>query len=160
MVRKIERGARIPRPEFLERADEILNVYGHLKAFMEDIEKARYPKKVRELKALEDRAVEVMQYSNHNIQGLLQTPEYARVLFETRQPAYSPDVVERETAAHTARNSIFEREPAPTVSRVLLRPAGDAPPQGSHSGLNRSRSSNFSVRLQRATSAAPRLHRA
>ncbi|MEW2402740.1 helix-turn-helix transcriptional regulator [Streptomyces sp. NPDC046862] len=129
MVRKIERGVRIPRPNFLDRADEILNAGGHLKAFMEDVEKARYPKKVRELKALEDRAVELMQYSNHNIQGLLQTPEYARALFEMTQPAYSADVVERETAARLARKSIFEREPAPTLSFVqeevtLERPLG------------------------------------
>lgn len=60
-------------------------------------------------------AVELMQYSNHNIQGLLQTPEYARALYETRQPAYSPDDVERETAARMARKPIFEREPAPTL---------------------------------------------
>ncbi|WP_033319630.1 helix-turn-helix domain-containing protein [Streptomyces yerevanensis] len=129
MIRKIERGARIPRPEFLDRADEVLNAGGHLKAFREDVERARYPKKVRELKALEDRAVEVLLYSNHNIQGLLQTPEYARALFEMTQPACSPDVVERETAARMARKSIFEREPAPTLSFVqeqvtLERPYG------------------------------------
>ncbi|MFJ9589940.1 helix-turn-helix domain-containing protein [Streptomyces acidicola] len=129
MIRKIERGARIPRPEFLVRADELLNAGGHLKAFKEDMEKARYPKKVRELKALEDRAVELMQYSNHNIQGLLQTPEYARALYEMRQPALSPDVVERETAGRISRKAIFEREPAPTLSFVqeqvtLERPLG------------------------------------
>jgi transcriptional regulator with XRE-family HTH domain len=129
MVRKIERGARIPRPEFLDRADEVLNAGGHLKAFREDVERARYPKKVRELKALEDRAVELMQYSNHNIQGLLQTPEYARALIEMVQPAYSPDEVERGLAARMARKSIFKREPAPTLSFVqeqvtLERPYG------------------------------------
>ncbi|MFS8201425.1 helix-turn-helix domain-containing protein [Streptomyces sp. CWNU-52B] len=129
MVRKIERGARIPRPEFLDRADEILNAGGHLIAFREDVEKARYPQKVRELKKLEDRAVELMQYSNHNIQGLLQTPEYARALIEMVQPAYSPDEVERGLSARMARKSIFQRETAPTLSFVqeqvtLERPLG------------------------------------
>jgi transcriptional regulator with XRE-family HTH domain len=129
MVRKIERGARIPRPEFLDRADEVLNASGHLKAFKEDVEKARYPKKVRELKELEDRAVELLQYSNHNIQGLLQTPEYARALFEMAQPAYSQDEVERGIAARMARKTIFERHPAPTLCFVqeqvtLERPLG------------------------------------
>ncbi|MEV0218690.1 helix-turn-helix transcriptional regulator [Streptomyces sp. NPDC050704] len=132
MVRKIERGARIPRPELLDRADEVLNAGGHLKAFREDVEKARYPKKVRELKELEDRSVEVLLYSNHNIHGLLQTSEYARKLFEMRQPAYSPDVLERGTAARMARKAIFEREPAPTLSFVqeqvtLERPLGGKP---------------------------------
>ncbi|BBC33865.1 hypothetical protein SGFS_051590 [Streptomyces graminofaciens] len=128
-VRKMERGVRIPRPETLDKADEVLGARGSLKAFKEDMRRARYPKKVRELKALEDRAVEVLLYSNHNMHGLLQTQEYARVLFEMWQPAYSPDVVERETAARIARKSIFEREPAPTLSFVqeqvtLERPYG------------------------------------
>ncbi|UIX31481.1 helix-turn-helix domain-containing protein [Streptomyces sp. GQFP] len=129
MIRKIERGARIPRVEFLDRADDVLNAGGHLRAFMEDMERARYPRKVRELKELEDRAVEVLLYSNHNIHGLLQTQEYARALLEMRKPAYTPQVVERGTAARMARKAIFEREPAPTLSFVqeqvtLERPYG------------------------------------
>jgi hypothetical protein len=129
MIRKIERGVRIPRVEFLDRADDVLNAGGHLRAFSEDVEKAQYPKKVRELKQLEDRAVEVLLYSNHNIHGLLQTAEHAQALFEMRQPAYSPAVVERETAARMSRKTIFQREPAPTLSFVqeqvtLERPYG------------------------------------
>ncbi|MFI0812811.1 helix-turn-helix domain-containing protein [Streptomyces echinatus] len=129
MIRKMENGARIPRPEFLDRADQVLRAQGHLRAFAEDMRRARYPKKVRELKALEDRAVEVLVYSNHNIQGLLQAPEYARALFEMAQPAYSEDEIERGTSARMARKAIFEREPAPTLSFVqeqvtLERPLG------------------------------------
>ncbi|MEU7300782.1 helix-turn-helix transcriptional regulator [Streptomyces sp. NPDC048304] len=129
MIRKIERGARIPRPEFLDRADQLLKAQGHLRAFMEDMRKARYPKKVRELAEMEGRAVEMLLYSNHNIHGLLQTAEYVRTMFEMRQPALAEDVVERETAARVARQAIFEREPAPTLSFVqeqvtLERPYG------------------------------------
>ncbi|MGV4982987.1 helix-turn-helix domain-containing protein [Streptomyces sp. NPDC001709] len=129
MIRKIERGARIPRPESLDRADQILKAQGHLRAFMEDMRKARYPKKVRELAELEGRAVEMLLYSNHNIHGLLQTPEYARAMYEMRQPALAEDVVERETAARMARKAVFERDPAPTLSFVqeqvtLERPYG------------------------------------
>ncbi|MYW15443.1 helix-turn-helix domain-containing protein [Streptomyces sp. SID2955] len=119
MIRKIERGARIPRPELLDRADTFLKAQGHLRAFTEDMKKARYPKKVRELAEMEGRAVEMLAYGNHNIHGLLQTPEYARTLFEMTQPALTEDVVERETAARMARKAVFEREPAPTLSFVL-----------------------------------------
>lgn len=87
MIRKIERGARIPRPEFLDKADTLLKAQGHLRAFMEDMRKARYPKKVRELAELEGRAVEMLLYGSHNLHGLLQTPEYARALLEMRQPS-------------------------------------------------------------------------
>ncbi|MFD8236041.1 helix-turn-helix domain-containing protein [Streptomyces sp. NPDC059696] len=129
MIRKMERGARIPRPEYLDRADRVLNAQGHLRAFTKDMERARYPKRVRELAQLEERAVEMLLYSHHNIHGLLQTPEYARALFEMHQPAYSQSAVERGVAARVARKSVFEREPAPTLSFVqeqvtLERPHG------------------------------------
>ncbi|WP_430382897.1 helix-turn-helix domain-containing protein [Streptomyces sp. P10-4] len=129
MIRKIERGARIPRPEFLDRADTFLKAQGHLREFMEDMRKARYPKKVRELAEMEGRAVEMLLYGNHIIHDLLQTPEYARAMYAMRQPALTEDVVERETAARMARKAVFEREPAPTLSFVqeqvtLERPYG------------------------------------
>ncbi|MGW3728282.1 helix-turn-helix domain-containing protein [Streptomyces sp. NPDC000851] len=129
MIRKMERGQRIPRPEFLDRADDVLRAQGHLKAFKKDMELARYPKKVRKLTDLEGRAVELLFYSSHNIHGLLQTPEYMRALFGMRQPPHSPETVERGVAGRMARKSIFEREPAPTLSFVqeqvtLERPIG------------------------------------
>ncbi|CAL9483530.1 helix-turn-helix domain-containing protein [Streptomyces sp. enrichment culture] len=130
MIRKIERGARIPRPEFLDSADTFLKAQGHLRAFREDMRKARYPKKVRELAELEGRAVEMLLYSNHNIHGLLQTEEYARALLRTWRPAYSPDQLERMVGARMARKSVFDRSPAPELSFVqeevtLRRPVGD-----------------------------------
>ncbi|MFD4262995.1 helix-turn-helix domain-containing protein [Streptomyces sp. NPDC058534] len=129
MIRKMERGARIPRPEYLDRADRILKAQGHLRAFMEDMRKARYPKKIRELADLEGRAVEMLLYSNHNIHGLLQTLEYARAMYDMRQPALAEDVVEREAAARMARKAVFDRDPTPTLSFVqeqvtLERPYG------------------------------------
>ncbi|GAB1328104.1 helix-turn-helix domain-containing protein [Streptomyces sennicomposti] len=130
MIRKIERGARIPRPEFLDRVDQLLRAQGHLKAFREDMKKARYPKKVRQLAELEERAVEMLLYSHHNIHGLLQTEDYARALLCTWRPAYSPDELERMVAARMARKSVFERSPAPELGFVLeevtlRRPIGD-----------------------------------
>jgi transcriptional regulator with XRE-family HTH domain len=129
MIRKMERGARIPRPECLDRADQVLNAQGHLRAFTKDMERARYPKKVRELAQLEERAVEMLLYSTHHIHGLLQTPEYAEAMFENRLPALSRDVVERAVAARMARKSVFARDPAPALSFVqeqvtLERPLG------------------------------------
>ncbi|MCK8434184.1 helix-turn-helix domain-containing protein [Streptomyces sp. D2-8] len=129
MIRKMERGARIPRPEYLDRADRVLNAQGHLRAFTKDMERARYPKRVRELAQLEERAVEMLLYSTHHVHGLLQTPEYAEAMFENRLPALSRDVVERAVAARVARKSVFDRDPAPALSFVqeqvtLERPLG------------------------------------
>ncbi|MGW2043811.1 helix-turn-helix domain-containing protein [Streptomyces sp. NPDC001858] len=119
MIYKLEGGKRIPRPEFLDRADEVLGAGGLLAAMKEDVEKVRYPKKVRDLAAMEAKAVEIGVYECNIIAGLLQTPEHARALIEAAQPPYSPEDVERMVAARLARRSVFERSPAPSVHFVL-----------------------------------------
>ncbi|WP_210635969.1 helix-turn-helix domain-containing protein [Streptomyces sp. GESEQ-13] len=119
MIYKIESGKRIPRQEFLDRADELLEAGGLLSAAWEDVKKVRYPKKVRALAKLEAQAVEIGIYESHSIHGLLQTPEHAKALFEAMQPPYSPDEVERMVAARVARASVFDRSPAPALSFVL-----------------------------------------
>ncbi|MET9548648.1 helix-turn-helix transcriptional regulator [Streptomyces sp. NPDC006627] len=129
MVRKIERGARIPRPEYLDMADELLQAGGLVAAMKEKMREARYPKKVRQLAKLEERAVEVCLYSNHNIHGLLQTEEHMRALFASWLPAYTLDEMDSMVAARMGRRSIFERDPAPALSFVqeevtLRRPVG------------------------------------
>lgn len=48
LIYKIERGARIPRPEFLDKADEVLGAGGKIASMKADIERARYPKTVRD----------------------------------------------------------------------------------------------------------------
>lgn len=95
LVYKVESGKRIPRPEYLDRADSALKADGLIAAMKKDVEGVRYPKEVRDLAKLEARAVEIGVYSSHGIHGLLQTEGHARVLLETRQPPYSQDEVER-----------------------------------------------------------------
>ncbi|MFJ9826802.1 helix-turn-helix domain-containing protein [Streptomyces sp. NPDC101160] len=119
MVYKLEGGRRIPRPEFLDKADEVLSADGLLKAMKEDVARVRYPKKVRDLAKLEAKTVEMHLYDPLNIHGLLQTPEYAHGLLVMRRPAYTTDEVERYMAARVARKAIFERDPAPELSFVL-----------------------------------------
>ncbi|MGV9933347.1 helix-turn-helix domain-containing protein [Streptomyces olivaceoviridis] len=119
MVYKVESGKRIPRPEYLDKADKVLDAGGLLAAMKEDVEKVRYPKKVRALAEREAKAVEIGVYETSNIHGLLQTPEYARALLECWQPAYAPKDLERRVSARVARQSIFERSPAPSLSFVL-----------------------------------------
>ncbi|MFJ2824330.1 helix-turn-helix domain-containing protein [Streptomyces toxytricini] len=118
LVRKVEAGRRIPRPEYLDRADEVLGAEGRIAAMKKDVAQAHYPKRVRDLAKLEAQAVEIGVYSVHVIHGLLQTASYAQALFETRWPVYAPDAVERGIAARMARQSILERDPAPSLTFV------------------------------------------
>ncbi|MFC5956847.1 helix-turn-helix domain-containing protein [Streptomyces pratens] len=119
LVYKIESGKRIPRPEYLDTADELFNAEGLISAMKEDVKKVRYPKKVRDLAQMEGRAVELQLYDPLNVHGLLQTPDYARGLLLMRRPAYSAEEVERFISARVARKTIFERDPAPELSFVL-----------------------------------------
>lgn len=129
LVYKIESGRRIPRPEYLDKADEVLGAGGLLAAMKEDLKKVRYPKKLRDLARMEAKAVEIGVYESHSVNGLLQTPEHARVAFESRQPSYSQEEVERLVALRLERQSVFERSPSPSLSFVqeeasLRRPLG------------------------------------
>ncbi|MFG2284873.1 helix-turn-helix domain-containing protein [Streptomyces sp. NPDC048595] len=129
LIYKIERGARIPRPEFLERADEVLGAGGKISAMKKDVERARYPKRARDLGKLEATAVELGAYGNHNVDGLLQTEEYMRALFDVRRPVLTEGDLERHVAARMARQEIFCRTPLTTLTFVqeevtLRRPIG------------------------------------
>ncbi|MFJ4469975.1 helix-turn-helix domain-containing protein [Streptomyces sp. NPDC089424] len=119
LVYKIEGGKRIPRQEYLDKADTVLRAEGLVSASWEDVKKVRYPKKVRDLADMEAKAVEIGVYVCNSVHGLLQTPDHARAAFESRQPPYSQAEVERLVAARVARQSIFERDPAPALGFVL-----------------------------------------
>ncbi|MEU9164290.1 helix-turn-helix transcriptional regulator [Streptomyces sp. NPDC048424] len=129
LIYKIERGARIPRPEFLDKADEVLGAGGKIAVMKEDIERARYPKKVRDLAKLESQAVEIGSYDNVVVTGLLQTEEYTRALYGVRRPAFSEDQVERLVMARVARKAVLHQQPPPLLTvvqeeTVLRRPIG------------------------------------
>ncbi|MFC8275065.1 Scr1 family TA system antitoxin-like transcriptional regulator [Streptomyces sp. NPDC057271] len=129
MIRKVERGDRIPRPEFLDKADGALGANGLVSAMKRDVVEVRYPKKVRDLAKLEGRAVEFCLYSTFNVHGLLQTEEFSRALLRTWRPAYGPEELERFVAARVARRSVLEKSPGPEFSFVqeeatLRRPIG------------------------------------
>ncbi|MFF8676483.1 helix-turn-helix domain-containing protein [Streptomyces sp. NPDC015237] len=119
LVYKVEGGKRIPRQEYLDRADAVLDAGGLIAAAWEDVKRVRYPKRVRELGKLEGKAVEIGIYECNSVHGLLQTPEHARALMEAAQPPYSVDDVERMVAARLARQTVLERDPAPSIHFVL-----------------------------------------
>ncbi|MFE1432811.1 helix-turn-helix domain-containing protein [Streptomyces griseoaurantiacus] len=118
LVYKVESGKRIPRPEYLDTADALLDAGGLIAAMKEDVKRVRYPKKVRDLAKMEARAVELQLYDPVNIHGLLQTPSYAQTLFRMRRPRYPEEEIERGVAARMARKAVFERESAPELSFV------------------------------------------
>lgn len=106
MVSCVERGRRIPRPEYLDAADDVLGAGGKIAAMKKDVAEIRYPKKVRDLKNLEAEAVELCAYNNSVIHGLLQTEEYARAVLSARRPPFTVDQLEQQVSARMARQEI------------------------------------------------------
>jgi len=126
----VERGRRIPRPEYLDAADEVLGAGGKISAMKKDVAEVRYPKKVRDVKRLEAEAVEICSYSNSVVDGLLQTEAYARAVFSSRRPPFTEEELEQQMAARTARQEIISGDTSlPVFSFVqcestLRRPYG------------------------------------
>ncbi|WP_316742751.1 helix-turn-helix transcriptional regulator [Streptomyces sp. MK7] len=129
LVSSVERGRRIPRPEYLDNADEVLGAGGRIAAMKGDLAEVRYPKRVRDLKRLEADAVELCAYNNSVIHGLLQTEEYVRASMATRRPPFTEEELEQQVAARLARQKILTEAPLRVFSFVqcestLRRPVG------------------------------------
>ncbi|GHB01522.1 transcriptional regulator [Streptomyces thermoviolaceus subsp. thermoviolaceus] len=120
LVSSVERGRRIPRPEYLDAADKVLGANGKIAAMKQDLAEVRYPKKVRDVRRLEIEAVQICSYNNSIVDGLLQTEAYARAVFGSRRPPYTEEGLERQLAARLARQEILTGARAkPLFSFVL-----------------------------------------
>lgn len=118
-ITSYEVGRRIPNAKFIRRADEVLDAGGMLIDFIEDMERAQYPAFFRDAARLEKEAVGWHVYDALVINGLLQTEEYARAVFAMWRPLLDEETIEQRVAARLARQEIFERKPAPTISFVM-----------------------------------------
>ncbi|MGW0824216.1 helix-turn-helix domain-containing protein [Streptomyces sp. NPDC002845] len=129
----MERGVRVPRPEFLDQADEILGAGGLLKEAKEDVERAmskrrtRHPEWYRSYAALEAEAIELHHYCNQALHGLLQTEDYARALFVRWRPLLSEEAIEKRVSDRLSRQQVFDRQPLPVISYVLEEVVLDRP---------------------------------
>ncbi|MER6782264.1 MULTISPECIES: helix-turn-helix transcriptional regulator [unclassified Streptomyces] len=126
-----EQGRRVPPPEVIDQADELLDAGGVLKEMKEEVERAQFPAFFRDAARLEAEAVELHVYANQAVPGLLQTEEYARAVFGMWRPLLDEETLTQRVVARLARQGIFSRVPMSTLSFVieeatLRRPLGGA----------------------------------
>ncbi|MFF4489664.1 helix-turn-helix domain-containing protein [Streptomyces sp. NPDC001544] len=132
-VSAMERGVRVTQPELLEKADELLDAGGVLRAAIPDVKEAlkkartRHPEWYRSYAALEAEAVELHFYANQAMPGLLQTEDYAYAVFRQRRPFLSEETIEKRVADRLSRQQVFDRWPPPAVSYVLEEVLLDRP---------------------------------
>ncbi|MFF4571627.1 helix-turn-helix domain-containing protein [Streptomyces sp. NPDC001410] len=128
-VASFEQGRRIPQPRFIDRADEVLDAGGVLKAMKEEVARAQYPAFFRDAARLEAEASALNLYAVYAVPGLLQTVDYARAVFHMQRPLLEDEVIEQRLEARMVRQEVFSRRPAPLMSfvieeAVLRRPIG------------------------------------
>ncbi|MGW7429179.1 helix-turn-helix domain-containing protein [Streptomyces sp. NPDC054861] len=135
LVSSVERGVRTPQPDFLVRVDPLVNAGGALAAAADDVREAlararvRHPDWFRDFADEEARAVALHYYEVQAVPGVLQTPAYARSLFEHSRPLLDEATVEKRLADRISRQVLLDQWPLPTLSFVLeaaalLRPFG------------------------------------
>ncbi|WP_405696250.1 helix-turn-helix domain-containing protein [Streptomyces sp. NBC_01185] len=128
-VASFEQGRRIPQPEFVDKADRVLDAGGLLVALKEELARSQYPAFFRDAARLEAKAVALCVYGLYAVPGLLQTADYARAGFQQERPLLDDEVIEQGVSARLARQEIYDRRPAPLLSfivdeAVLRRPIG------------------------------------
>ncbi|MFG2408266.1 Scr1 family TA system antitoxin-like transcriptional regulator [Streptomyces brevispora] len=128
-VAMVERGQRPPRGDFTSRADAVLGAEGALTAAAEKLTFSHLASWFEPF-AEEERAARTRyEYETHVVPGMLQTEDYARVVFGGGCPPLDDHEIEGRVAARIARQKMLTRNPPPDISfvlelSVLTRPIG------------------------------------
>ncbi|MGW6014436.1 helix-turn-helix domain-containing protein [Streptomyces sp. NPDC055210] len=119
-VASIEQGRRFPPPDFVERAEEVLDAFGALRGAARHL--SRQPGLAswfRQWARLEETAVSLYTYECRLIPGLLQTEAYARTLFVNQLPPLGDDQIEAQWAARSERQRLLRERPNTAFSFIL-----------------------------------------
>jgi transcriptional regulator with XRE-family HTH domain len=119
-VSMVETGRRPPTEDFVRRCDEALGAGGALIRIKEMIDNvaAQLPAWFRPWAEIEQAAETLRTWQPLIFPGLLQTADYARVLF-TDEPRAPLESVDRNVAARLERQLILERDRPPMLWVVL-----------------------------------------
>ncbi|WP_405961924.1 helix-turn-helix transcriptional regulator [Streptomyces sp. NBC_00024] len=119
-VASIEQGRRFPPADFVERAEEVLDAFGILRAAARRL--SRQPGLAswfRQWARLESEAVSLQTYECRLIPGLLQTEAYARKLFVDQLPPLDDDQIEAQWMARAERQRLLRERPNTAFSFIL-----------------------------------------
>jgi transcriptional regulator with XRE-family HTH domain len=127
-VGMVESARRVPSLDFARRADEALDTGGTLLRLHRLVRMAPYPEWFRQYTILESEATELRSWQPLAVDGLLQTPEYARVILSTRV-GVPEDEIDQRVTARMNRQAVLTRLDPPLLwvlldETVLRRPVG------------------------------------
>ncbi|MBQ0852594.1 helix-turn-helix transcriptional regulator [Streptomyces sp. BH-SS-21] len=111
-VASIEQGRRLPPRVYVERAEEVSDAFGVLRAA------AKYATRqpglaswFRRWADLEEQAISLYTFENRLVPGLLQTVAYARTLFNARVPVLTDAQIEAQLTARAERQRLLTERP-------------------------------------------------
>ncbi|MFF8277222.1 Scr1 family TA system antitoxin-like transcriptional regulator [Streptomyces lateritius] len=119
-VASIEQGRRFPSAEFVERAEEVLDAFGVIRAAAKHV--ARQPGLAswfQKWAKLEAEALCLYTYENRLIPGLLQIEPHARTLFEERIPPLSDEEIEEKLVARVERQALLTGRPNTAYNFII-----------------------------------------
>ncbi|GHF24980.1 helix-turn-helix domain-containing protein [Streptomyces fumanus] len=130
LVASVEQGRRMPSAQFVERAEEVLETFGVLRAMSRHLGRQRgLAVWFREWAGFEETAVALCTYECRVVPGLLQTEAYTRAVMLNVPPPPTEEQLEQRITARKARQELLRRTPPIAFSfiveeSVLLRHTG------------------------------------
>lgn len=118
MVRSVESGHRVPKPDFARRADEFFGYPAIFSKMEERLRDLPFPVSYRPFVPHEKAARVLRIFEPALVTGLCQTADYARAVLGKR-PHTTADEVENLLAARLARQEILTREDPPLMYLVM-----------------------------------------
>ncbi|ROQ68122.1 helix-turn-helix protein [Streptomyces sp. 840.1] len=119
-IASIEQGRRALLPPLARVLDVLLETKGALETAVENMpEIDLIPAWAEEYMDLERTALALSFFANQVLPGLLQTESYARAVFNSRVPAFSPEEIDTHVSNRLERQEILHRKNPPTTSFII-----------------------------------------
>jgi len=116
----IEQGRRYPQREYVERAEELLDAFGVLRAASKHlVRKPGLAAWFDQWAALEEKAISLCTYECRLIPGLLQNDAYAQAVFHSTVPPLTDDEIVTRLAARQDRQRLLWDRPNTAFSFII-----------------------------------------
>lgn len=119
-VAMVETCQRKPKVEFIERCDSAMDTGGALmRLYIELVSREVLPDYLNRWRGIEEKATGLNTFQLEVIPGLLQTPDYARVVLQIGLPTATDDEIEAQVASRIERQSILTGDSPPMFVAIL-----------------------------------------
>ncbi|MFD7507188.1 helix-turn-helix transcriptional regulator [Streptomyces sp. NPDC059850] len=118
-VAKVEAGERLASPEFADSCDRVFGTPGSFARLRKRASQHGYPDWFIPYLQLERQATGISDFSAILIMGMLQTPEYAREIFEAVHPRATVADIDAKVERRLRRREVMEKDAPPLLWCIL-----------------------------------------